>query len=228
MKSSTEYFIILLKIIFPILLLLFYGTPTAAQNSPQKRDSINRLNAADHRLMMEKLEITSLRPGPSGNPADPNAANSDESKASNYKNLPDPLIFSNGRKVITKEQWQERRREIVEDFDREVYGRLPENVPDVNWKTISEKDSVIGDYPVRIKELLGVIDNSTYPEIEVKIQMTLITPLNAENEVPVILKFDWNWPAGFSPSRENLNSWQEQLLVKNRPCRSPSCLYQHR
>lgn len=197
------------------MFLCLIWIPSSAQISQEKRDSINRLSAADHQLMMDLLKIKSLRPGPSGNPADPNAANTDESKASNYSDLPDPLIFDNGQKVTTKEQWQERRKEIIEVFDREVYGRMPKNTPDVTWKIVSEKDSLIGEYPVNVKELLGVVDNSSYPDIEVNIQMTLTTPANAKNEVPVILKFDWNWPAGFRPTEEKQNPWQEQLLEKN-------------
>ena len=30
--------------------------------------------------------------------------------------------------------WNQRRPEIVEDFDREVLGRVPKNVPKVTWE----------------------------------------------------------------------------------------------
>ena len=202
------------KLLFPALLLLISCSSSFAQLSQEERDSISRLNTADHRLMMQKLNISSLRPGPSGNPADPNAANSDESKVVDLSNLPDPLIFQDGRKVTTRAQWQERRKEILEDFNREMYGRLPGNIPEVNWKILSQKDTMIGKFPAKVKELLGVVDNSSFPEIEVNIEMSLTTPLDAENEVPVVLKLDWNWPAGIAPKKENLNPWQEQLLAK--------------
>ncbi len=65
------------KNLLPVLVLLFSYSSSFAQFSQERRDSINRLNTADHQLMMEKLGIESLRPGPSGNPADPNAANTD-------------------------------------------------------------------------------------------------------------------------------------------------------
>lgn len=195
-------------------LLLTFSNQSIAQFSQEERDSIYRLSHADHQLMMEKLQIDSLRPGPSGNPEDPNAANSDESKVAAYT-LPDVLEFKNGQKVATREQWQERREEIVEEFDREMYGRLPENIPPVNWKVISQKDSIIGEYPVQIKKLKGMVDNSAHPEIEVEIEMTLTTPRNTKNEVPVILKFDWNFPAGSNRNQEPENPWQEQLLQKN-------------
>ena len=50
--------------------------------------------------MLTQLHIDSLRPGPSGNPKAPNAANTDESKATQYTSLPDPLIFNSGEKVL--------------------------------------------------------------------------------------------------------------------------------
>lgn len=194
--------------------LAFCEQSVAQQLSQKKRDSIRDLTVADHQLMMDQLQIESLRPGPSGNPDAPNAANSDESKASNYEKLPDPLVFKNGHKVITKEQWQERRQEILEDFNRKIYGRLPETIPDVRWKTVSLKDTAIGEYPVRVKELLRVVDNSSYPEIDVNIKMTLTTPRNTDNQVPVILKFDWIWPGNSNRGNDNPNPWQQQLLEK--------------
>lgn len=89
--------------------------------------------------MLKKLEIKELRPGPSGNPEASNAANSDESKAKTYTSLPDPLIFNDGTPVTSAKQWQKRRTEIVEIFDNEIYGRVPENVPDVTWYVISSR-----------------------------------------------------------------------------------------
>lgn len=196
------------------ILFFIFSNQSIAQISQEERDSIYRLSTADHQLMLEKLEIQSLRPGPSGNPDDPNAANSDESKVLEYE-LPDLLTSNDGTKVSSVSKWENRRNEIKEDFDAEVYGRFPKDIPDVNWKIISEKDSVIGKFPVRVEKLLGVVDNSSYPEIEVEIEMTLTLPKNSDENVPVILKFDWNFPAGFNPNPEEKNPWQEQLLAEN-------------
>src|SRR5262245_3377161 len=88
----------------------------------------------DHRQMMEQLGITALRPGPSGNEQDPNHANYDETKANPFPKLPDVLTFATGRKVVTPQQWTRRRAEIVEEFEREVFGRVPKIVPRVEWK----------------------------------------------------------------------------------------------
>jgi len=85
----------------------------------------------DHQRIMELLHITELRQGANGsNPQAPNAANYDESKANPDPNLPNPLVLNNGKKVKTaKMWWNQRRPEIVEDFDREIYGRAPQNTP---------------------------------------------------------------------------------------------------
>lgn len=200
----------------PYFIILFFAvlTQSFAQITQEERDSIYRLSTEDHQVMLKKLGIDSLRHGPSGNPQDANAANSDESKVSAYK-LPELLTFNNGSMVNSVSDWEKRRLEIIEDFNSEVYGRFPENIPAVNWNVVSRKDSVIGKHPVLIEELLGIVDNSAYPEIEVKIQMTLTLPKNSDKPVPVILKFDWNFPAGFNPNPEEKNPWQQQLLAQN-------------
>ena len=88
----------------------------------------------DHKNMMDQLGITQLRPGPSGQPGKTNSANYDEAKANPFPDLPDVLTLKNGQKVTTAEMWwKQRRPEIVEDFEREVIGRVPKNVPKVNW-----------------------------------------------------------------------------------------------
>ena len=80
--------------------------------------------------MMDQLGIKALRPGPSGNEKAPNHANYDESKANPFPDLPDALTSKNGQRVTSAaEWWQQRRPEIVEDFEREVLGRVPPDVP---------------------------------------------------------------------------------------------------
>src|SRR2546426_3050376 len=84
----------------------------------------------DHQHMMDLLGIKALRRGPSGNDSAPNHANYDEALANPYPDLPDVLTLKNGTKVTTRDQWWTRRRpEIVEDLEREVYGRLPPDLP---------------------------------------------------------------------------------------------------
>jgi hypothetical protein len=191
---------------------LFFQISTFAQLSQQSRDSISKLSQADHRLMMKKLGLDSLRAGPSGNPTAPNAANSDESKATPYITLPNPLIFENGNLVKNKKDWGKRRMELKEHFDREIYGRMPENIPAVTWEIIEEKDSLFGATRARFKKLIGHVDNSSYPELAVNIELTMATPIEAINQVPLIMQFSWVWPAGMNRPKPEGPSWQEQIL----------------
>src|SRR5688500_15067832 len=171
-----------------ILSLLFVGV-----SGLPAADSTNWTTALDHKNMREQLPIKRLRPGHSGRAGATNSANYDEAKANPYPDLPDPLTLKDGRKVTTAEMWwKERRPEIVEDFDREVVGRVPRDVPKVTWSVVKEvKDGVVGrgELPVVGKQLAGHVDNSAYPEINVDIQMTLVTPANAKGPVPVLMMF---------------------------------------
>jgi hypothetical protein len=145
----------------------------------------------DHQRTMQLLGMSSIRQGANGNnPEAPNAANYDETKANPYPHLPDPLLLMNREWVTTPEMWWEQRRpEIVELFDREVYGRVPENIPAVTWEVVSASEEMNGDVPIVTKQLVGHVDNSSYPHVSVDIQVSLSTPANARGPVPVILRF---------------------------------------
>jgi hypothetical protein len=146
--------------------------------------------AADHKDMMEQLGIKALRPGPSGNESAPNHAHYDEALANPYPSLPDALTLKNGTNVTSAAVWwKQRRAEIVEDFDREVVGRVPANVPKVAWRVNRTEQFEVGGRPVIGKELIGAADNSAFPEITVEIQMTLVTPANAAKPAPVMMMF---------------------------------------
>ena len=71
--------------------------------------NIRRLSQVDYQNMLNQLHIDSTRPGPSGNPQAPNAANTDESKATHYTSLPNPLILNNGQPVITAKMWWDKK-----------------------------------------------------------------------------------------------------------------------
>jgi hypothetical protein len=146
----------------------------------------------DHQNMKDQLGIKTLRPGPSGTaaPGAPNAANYDPAKANPYPDLPDPLTLRNGRRVTNADVWwKQRRPEIVEDFEREVFGRVPAIAPPVKWEVKQTVNTQIAGAPVTARQLIGHVDNSSYPAITVDIQMTVVTPADAKNKVPVLMMF---------------------------------------
>ncbi len=195
-------------------------TNTSADNTSTPRAATPISAEQDHQAMLQLLGITALRPGPSGDPKAPNAANSDETKAKSYISLPDPLILKNGRAVTTPAQWwNTRRSEIIEDFDREVYGRVPANTPKVDWEVVKTTPETNGEFAVITKKLIGHVDNSAYPDVKVDIDLTLTTPANAVGPVPVIMEFGFNFPRRPGTPLNNANaggepSWQQQVLAR--------------
>ncbi len=174
---------------------------------------------ADHQRMLDLLGIKELRPGANGsNPQAPNFANYDESKVKPYSPLPDPLTLKNGKKVTSaKAWWNQRRAEIVEDFDREVYGRMPKVTPKVTWEVVSTTNEDKYGVPVVTKQLVGHVDNSSYPAVTVDIKLTLTTPAKSVN-VPVIMELMFQLPprpANAPPLPQQPGTpWQQQVLEK--------------
>jgi hypothetical protein len=180
--------------------------------------------ADDHQRLMDLLHMTSIRKGADGSHPDAaNYANYDESKANPYPDLPNPLLLKNGKKVTTAKMWWDQRRpEIVEDFDREIYGRVPKTTPSVKWELTSTTKETNSDVPIVVKKLTGHVDNSSFPEITVDIQLVLTTPANATGKVPVIMEFGFIGPfpgrAGAAPKAPPPPppgpTWQQQVLAK--------------
>ena len=201
------------------------AAPPARFTPTPEQLAIQAATDADHQQMMDQLHITSLRPGRNGtNPQDPTYANYDESKANPYPDLPDPLTLNDGKKVTAaKTWWKERRPQIVELFDREVYGRVPSHTPKVTWEVVSTTNEKNGDFAVITKKLVGHVDNSADPAIKVNIDLSFSTPADAKGPVPVIMEFGID-PAfmaamrkrfpNFTMPKENGPTWQQQLLAK--------------
>jgi hypothetical protein len=138
-------------------LLLFMSAPRA-QQAPAI-DTSAWTAADDHRNMMEQLGIKALRPGPSGNDQAPNHANYAEATANPFPVLPDALTLKNGQTVTSADMWwKQRRPEIVEDFEREVIGRFPKNVPKVTWTVTQTADAT---WPARRSSASGSWDTWT-------------------------------------------------------------------
>src|SRR5215475_10385893 len=146
----------------------------------------------DHQNMMDQLGIKTLRPGPNGRAAagEAGAANYDPAKANPYPDLPNPLRMKDGRKVTTAAQWWDARRpEIVEDFEREVVGRVPKNAPQISWRVAQTVNTTIGGTPVVARQLIGHADNTTFPAITVDIQMAVVMPATITGPIPLLMMF---------------------------------------
>lgn len=162
----------------------------------------------DRARIMGLLGIDSLPPGASG--SDP--ATYDESVANPYPQLPPLLVTRDGARVTSARTWiEERRPEILEDFAREVYGRVPEVVPTVAWEVLRRSD----DGTTITKDLVGRVDNRAYRHVSVEIDLVLVTPSAARRPAPIIMQLGFPRGSPFGPARvEDGPTWQEQVLAK--------------
>ena len=189
----------------PLLLALTLQLPAPVKMTAEE----------DHRRLLKELGIASLRPGANGmDPKAPNFANTDEAKANPHPNIPELMRFKNGVGVKTPADWERRRLEIIEDLDREIYGRTPKVTPNVKWEIESIETGRTGGILTVTKNLVGHVDNSSYPAIKVDIKCSVTTPAESRIRVPVVLEFGFNFRPrpGMTPPAGP--SWQELLLKK--------------
>jgi hypothetical protein len=115
--------------------------------------------------------------------------------------------------VTTPEMWWKvRRPEIAEAMSREVYGFVPAETPKVIWTIKVTDHEFVGRLPVIAKHLVGHVDNSAYPLIDVNINMVLVLPANATAPVPLLMMFGRPaLPAPAQPGPEDLETLNDAL-----------------
>src|SRR3954465_3407736 len=100
------------EVFFCVILLASFSSraadlTTATNNAPLPRTDANG---------------NALRRAPTGH-----VSNYDESKVGDYT-LPDPLVLANGKPVRDAETWLKvRRPELLHLYDKEIFGRVPDN-----------------------------------------------------------------------------------------------------
>src|SRR5713226_9200880 len=181
------------------LVALAFASLIAAP-SAHPADAQDRLN--DHQNMMDQLGIKVLRRGP--NPNDQSTF--DEASANPYKDtMPDVPRMKDGTRVTRARQWPRRRAEIGEDFEREVYGRIPDHVPPVQWEVTATTRGDANGIPTITKSLVGHVDNSAYPALKVEIQASYTVPASASGPVPIMIEFSFGFGRpGFTPAWHSL------------------------
>jgi hypothetical protein len=211
---------------YSILICLFLAIPVqdlfAQDLSKMTKDeraayfaNAARGSAADHKKMMEQLKIDSLRPGANGmDPKAANAANYDEAKANPFPELPDPMKLENGKMVTdAKTWWNVRRPEVIRIFDDQIFGAPPGRTPTVKWKELNSSDETQYGMSVRVRKLAGQVDNSSYPQLNVAIDLTVVTPKDKKGPVPLVMQLSFNFPPGFFPAEPGPD-WKEQVLSR--------------
>ncbi|MBI3824175.1 MAG: acetylxylan esterase [Planctomycetes bacterium] len=191
-----------------LAILVLIAAPSSGQAVKAKPKQPDFIPAGydDYQNMLDQLGIKKMRKGRGPKDKD------DEATANPYKDsMPDLMTFKDGAKVKSADQWPKRRAELVDDFEREVYGRIPKNVPKVTWKVTSTVEGESGGIAIVTKTLVGTVDNSAFPKIKVEIQASFTVPKYAAGKVPIIIQFGGGFGFG---GKGGANSWQQQALDK--------------
>jgi hypothetical protein len=144
--------------------------------------------------------------------------NYDEAQANPYTALPNPLRCFDGKSVNDAETWwRVRRPELQKRFDDEIFGRVPDRVPAVQWDLFSAADSTIGGRAVVVKTLAGRVPRSPGVSNDVRIEVVLVLPAESARPVPMILELGFVLLPGFKfPGMQESNgpTWTEQVIAR--------------
>ncbi len=224
-----------LFVVMPFFVSLAIASPSFAQSDHFKNSDAPRLPAKvvrvltpeqqaradagkkEHDRELAVLGIKALRVDRNAfDPDAPNAANYDEAAANPYPRPSDVLRMNGGAETATPaEWWAERRPEIAEALEREVYGRVPANVPGVTWRLVNTTNDTVEGHKVTTKHLIGHVDNSAYSAITVDIGLDLVLPANVKGRVPVTVEFSSRRigaPRPKLPTDPTDPDWRKQIL----------------
>ena len=110
--------------------------------------------------------------------------NTDESKVGTYT-LEDPLEFADGRQVQTGKDWRERRNEILDLFQKEMYGRIPG--PSPVWLDSLEGGVTMAGFARRKQVRMTFREDRSGPGIN----WLILYPEQAKGPVPAIIMLNF-------------------------------------
>ncbi len=146
---------------------------------------------------LKDAEGRTLRRAPTGH-----ITNYYEEKAGSYV-LPDPLVMANGAAVRDADAWfSQRRPELFERYETEIYGRVPTRAPTVAFEVVEDVEVLHGI--ARRKRIVGRFgDKADGPAVNVM----LYRPALATGPLPLVLHISFGGdpalplPAGTPPRR---------------------------
>ena len=101
------------------------------------------------------------------------------------KDLPDPLRFKDGRKV-TAATWPQRRMEILDIFQKEMYGKMPP-APEHLFTEVLEEGICQAGYGIRRQIRMWFSEDKTGPHID----WLLVCPRRAVGPVPAVMLLNY-------------------------------------
>ena len=137
--------------------------------------------------------------------AQPKGANYDESKVPKFT-LPDPLVMAGGDKVTDAETWRTNRRsEILQLFETQMYGRRPGRPQDMTFELTSTDPQALDGKAIRKQVSVYFAGNKDGP----KMNILIYAPAKAKRPVPAFLglNFGGNHSIHSDPGITLSNAW---------------------
>ena len=137
-------------------------------------------------------------------------------------NLPDPLIFSNGKGVVSPSQWPQRRQELFQIFTEQMYGRMPERPRHVRFKVYDRDRHALGGKATREQVAILLNGHKDGPRMDLLVYIP-----NGIKKPPVIfgLNFWGNETVDSDPGIRISQRWVES---SHNPFINLSCVQNHR
>ena len=135
------------------------------------------------------------------------SVNYDESKVPQYE-LPDPLVFNDGKVVKNHRQWTKKRRaEIIEIFSQEMYGHIPARPEGMHYRTLGE-ETVYGGLGLR-KVVRIYLDTSDEHWFDILIHL----PAKADGPVPMFVGLNFKSNDATLDERADFR-WPYEMVLK--------------
>jgi len=113
--------------------------------------------------------------------------------------LPDVLVTSNGKKVRNAQMWEKvRRKEVLEMFRENVYGRVPSTPYTKSYKLVNEDGNAMGGAATLKQVDITIASGGN----SLDIHLTMFVPNKATKPVPAFLLIDNRGPANTDPTRK--------------------------
>lgn len=161
---------------------------TAVVAQAQQAPTADDVHAAER----ARFGFGELRRGASGNAADPNAANSDESKVGQF-GLP-PLFATTS--TPSPEQWAARRAELARLVEDHWVGRIPDVVS--QFRVVWRKERTTGPRGAEAEQWIGQViapDGGMGPSVD-----AIVTFPARAARAPALIDYTYIWPGGRTPN----------------------------
>jgi len=128
--------------------------------------------------------------------------------------LPDPLLFNNGQKVKSAEQWEERRQEILQIMTTQMYGISPGRPEKMRFEVFDTDKNALNGKATRKQVTVHMQEKGK----EASFDLLIYIPNKAKHPVPAIIgiNFIGNQAISKDPGIKLTNAWVESS--KMFPC----------